>query len=102
VGPSDRKRYLAALESGHAGDFSGLVHLIQDAQARSLLDLLDQVGTAQDELKVLWSFARKSGFGANYLALRASQGELPALKERGRWRTSARALSLYKLHASRK
>lgn len=101
LGLSDRKQYLAALDAGHRGDLSTLIHLLEAAMGRSLLDLLDQVGTAHDELKVLWSFSPKSGFGAHYLALRASQGELPAVKERGRWRSSARALSLYRLHAAR-
>jgi len=102
LGPPDRKAYRAALEAGHGGDLSRLISLLQGAMARSLLDLLDQVGTESDELKVLWSFSAKSGFSGHYLALRAGQGELPAVKERGRWRTSARGLSLYKRHSSRK
>lgn len=102
LGPANRKEYLAALEAGHVGDLSKLIRLFEEAMGRSLLDLLDQVGTEQDELKVLWSFSAKSGFGAHYLALRAGQGELPAAKERGRWRTSARALSLYRQYASRR
>lgn len=99
--PGDRREYLAALESAHAGDAAPLVHLLQEAMSRSLLDLLDQVGLEQDELKVLWSFASKTGYSGNYLALRANQGALPALKERGRWRTSARAMSLYRQHTAR-
>jgi len=100
--PSDRREYLAALEAGNGGDLSALLHLLQEAMGRSLLDLLDQVGTEQDELKVLWTFAAKAGYSAHYLALRASQGELPAVKERGRWRTSARAMALYHDHAARR
>jgi Fic family protein len=99
--PGDRDEYLAALEGAQGGDQSALVHLLQEAMARSLLDLLDQVGTEQDELKALWSFGSKSGYSSNYLALRANQGELPAVKERGRWRTSARAMALYREHAAR-
>lgn len=99
--PGDRKEYLAALESAHGGDMGPLVRLLQKAMSRSLLDLLDQVGLEQDELKVLLSVASKTGYSENYLALRASQGALPALKERGRWRTSARAMSLYRQYTAR-
>ncbi len=99
--PGDRKEYLAALEAGRAGDPSKLVHLLQEAMGRSLLDLLDQVGTVHDELKAVWGFSPRSGYSGHYLALRANQGELPAVKERGRWRTTARALALYRQHASR-
>lgn len=102
LGPAERKRYLAALEAGNRGDLSGLAKLLEEAMGRSLLDLLDQVGTGDDELRALGSFSAKSGYGPHYLALRAGQGELPALKEKGRWRTSARGLSLYREHISRK
>jgi len=93
--PPDRNRYLDALERGHAGDLSALKDLLRVAMGRSLLDLLDQVGTKVDELKPLRRFAAKGGYGAKYLALRAGQGQLPALKVGGDWRTSARALSVY-------
>lgn len=102
LGPPDRKVYLHALEAGNAGDLKPLQAVLRAAMAGSLLDLLDQVGTEQDELKRLASFASRSGFGAHYLALRAGQGELPALKLKGAWRTSARAMALYRQHKARR
>jgi Fic family protein len=101
LAPGDRKEYLAALQAGHSADFAPLIRILQTAMGRSLLDLLDQVGTEQDELKNLGSFASKSGYTAHYLALRAGQAELPAVKERGRWRSSSRAISFYRKHSGR-
>jgi Fic family protein len=100
--PGDRRAYLAAMAAGHDGDLSKLRALLTLAMGRSLLDLLDQVGTSDDELRGVWSFAPKSGYSAHYLALRALQGELPALKDGGRWRTSSRAMSLYRQHTARR
>src|SRR5436309_3201200 len=70
--------------------------VLRVAMGRSLLDLLDQVGTKDDELKPLRALAAKGPYGAKYLALRSNQGELPALKVRGDWRTSGRALRIYR------
>lgn len=100
--PPDRDAYLAALERGHAGDLGPMRAFLAQALGRTLLDLLDQVGTAQDELRPLASLAEGSPYDAKYLALRASQGALPALKDGRAWRSSARALSLYVRHAGRK
>jgi len=61
----------------------------------SLIDLLSQVGTAEDELKPLIELQEEVSYSAKYLALRAKQGELPALKARGEWRSSKRALGPY-------
>src|SRR5437016_14550089 len=51
--PPDRDRYLRALVRGHDGNLSDLEGFLVVAMARSLLDLLDQVGTREDELKPL-------------------------------------------------
>ena len=99
--PDDRGRYLDALEAGNRGDLGPLLALLRTNMARALIDLLDEVGTEQDELKRLGAFASKSGYGAHYLSLRAGQGELPAVKEKGRWQTSARAMALYQQHKAR-
>lgn len=95
VTPIDKSAYTAGLEAGHSGDLGPLTRFLQHAMARSLLDLLDQVGTREDELKPLLEFARGGPYDAKYLALRASQGALPAVKVGKAWRTSARSLSLY-------
>ena len=69
---------------------------LREVMGRSLLDLLDQLGTREDELKPLKAFERRGAYSAKYLALRANQGELPAIKEAGDWRTSARAHRIYR------
>lgn len=94
--PPDRDRYLECLVRGHEGDLSGLGALLRASMARSLLDLLDQVGTAKDELKPLRTLARASPYSAKYLGLRASQEALPAIKVAGDWHSSERALDRYR------
>ena len=94
--PPDRAAYLDALERGDPPDLEPLTEFLRVAMGRALLDLLDQVGTKLDELRPLRRFVAKGPYTAKYLSLRAGQGELPALKARGDWRTSARALSIYR------
>ena len=94
--PPDRDRYLRALERGHDGNLSDLEGFLVVAMARSLLDLLDQVGTREDELKPLNALSKHSPYSAKYLSLRASQEELPALKASGDWHSSERALQAYR------
>lgn len=93
--PADRSRYIRALESGHSGGLGELEALLKIAMARSLLDLLDQVGTKEDELKALGALKTRGDHSTKYLGLRASQGELPAIKTSGKWHTSDRAVRLY-------
>ncbi len=99
--PADRDRYLDGLVRGQSGDLGRLETLLRVSMGRSLLDLLDQVGTREDELKPLRTLARGSPYSAKYLGLRASQGELPAIKIAGDWRSSERALALYREHVGR-
>ncbi len=94
--PPDRLRYLRALDAGHGGDLAGLKAFLRAAMARSLLDLLDQVGTSEDELKPLRALAARGPYSAKYLGLRAGQEKLPAVKAAGDWTTSPRALRLYR------
>lgn len=94
--PPDRMRYLKVLDAGHGGDLAGFEEFLRVAMGRSLLDLLDQVGTAEDELKPLRMLAAQSPYSAKYLGLRASQERLPAVKAAGDWTTSVRALRLYR------
>ncbi|TET89141.1 MAG: Fic family protein [Methanomassiliicoccales archaeon] len=93
--PPDRSRYVHALESGHSGDLSELEAFLKIAAARSLLDLLDQVGTQEDELKPFGTLKVRGDHSTNYLGLRASQGELPAIKMSGKWHSSERGVRLY-------
>jgi Fic family protein len=99
--PPDRESYMSAMEKGHSSDLSDLVSLFKELMGRSILDLLDQVGTADDELRSLKNLAPKGPYSAHYLSLRAGQGQLPAIKVVGDWRTSARALRLYREFAGR-
>ncbi len=94
--PPDRNLYLKTLDRGHAGGLVDLVEFLRLVMGRSLLDLLDQVGTREDELRPLKKLARKSPYSAKYLGLRASQYRLPALKVSGDWHTSERALRMYR------
>ena len=94
--PPDRDRYLDCMNRGHSGDLSCLVDFVTELMARSTLDLLDQLGTAEDELRPLKEIEGESGHSAEYLRLRAGQGKLPALKVSGDWHTSRRAIRLYR------
>jgi len=94
--PPDRSRYLRSLNAGHSGDLTGLETFLRTAMGRSLLDLLNQVGTAEDELKPLRKMAARGPYSAKYLGLRAGQEKLPAIKIAGDWNTSPRALRLYR------
>jgi len=94
--PPDRESYMSAMEKGHSSDLSDLVSLLKVLMGRSILDLLDQVGTADDELRSLKNLAPKGPYSPHYLSLRAGQSQLPAIKVAGDWRTSARALRLYR------
>jgi Fic family protein len=96
--PDDLTVYIEALNAGHLGGRGPAAHegYLRLTMARSLLELLDQVGAPDDGLRSLRELAPRTGHSAKYLALRASQGELPAVKEAGEWRTSPRALALYR------
>lgn len=100
--PLDRKAYLSCLEAARTGDLSELEDFLRTTMARSLLDLLDQVGTKVDELRPLKAFAIKGPYSAQYLSLRAGQGILPAIMIKGDWHTSQRALQLYRGEIGRK
>jgi len=93
--PPDRGRYIDALDAAHDDGPSALDALLRELMARSLLDLLDQVGTKEDALRPLKAFEKAGPYSAKYLALRAGQGNLAAVKVSGDWHTSARALRLY-------
>lgn len=99
--PAHRDSYIQALESSHGPEKRALELLLESLMGASLVELLDAVGAKEDELKPLASLERRGEFDAKYLALRASQGALPAMKQAGEWRTSPRALRLYREHASR-
>ena len=94
--PMDREAYMDTFPGGHQGDHASLEELLRVLMARSLLLLLDDVGTDEDRLMDLSQLERDGPYTAKYLALRASQGHLPALKRGGQWWTSRRAVGLYR------
>lgn len=100
--PNDRDRYLECLVRGNAGHLEDLGAFLQACLGRSLLDLLDQVGTREDELKPLRILSRQSPYSAKYLGLRAAQERLPAVKVSGDWHSSERALLLYRGRVARR
>ncbi|MGA1820587.1 MAG: Fic family protein [Thermoplasmatota archaeon] len=93
--PNDRDGYIRALETGHEGDLGPMVSFIKRLMASSLLDLLDQVGTAEDELTGLKKASALAPYDAKYLSLRCGQGELPGVLSGHKWHTSRRAIELY-------
>lgn len=111
VTPEDREVYLDALEQGNRDNLAPLYDFLQAAMARSLLDLLDQVGDDGDRLRPLAEFAGYEWcpFDARYLALRCAHGALAGVRVtntsagpearrragRPRWLTSEVALRHY-------
>ncbi len=93
--PENCESYLEALERGNGGDMVPLTEFMQIIMGTSLLDLLSKVGTEDDELRSLIDLQKRGPYSAKYLALRAKQGELPALRSKGEWRSSERALDTY-------
>ena len=78
--PTDRRLHLK-------GANEGWLHVDFD---------LDGIGGESDKMLRVSELARDGPYTAKYLALRASQGQLPALKRGGRWWTSRRAVGLYR------
>jgi Fic family protein len=102
IAPFNRSGYLDALEKGNDGDLADLTEFLRIAMSQSLIDLLDQVGsTKDDELLTTTELGKKPPYSAKYLALRAKQGSLPALKRTRDWMTSRRALDLYLKYVGR-
>ena len=100
--PKDRDEYLDAMDSGNGGDLNPMESLIERLMASSILDLLDMVGTSEDELIDLNEASGIVPYGHTYLGLRCKQGEIPGVLSGHRWMTSERALKLYLDHKGRK
>ncbi len=102
--PEHRNAYLDGLNRADAeGNLSYLESLLTMLMGASLLDILDEVGTAEDELITIKEAAENSPYSAKYLALRCKQGMIPAVRQGGKkWLTSRRALDLYGKHSGRR
>lgn len=98
--PSNRKMYLKALDQAGSDEIGPLVDLFRQLMGASFVDLLDQVGTMEDELVSIHEI--ETDYTAQYLAMRCKQGALPAVKHKGRWMTSKRAVVLYGEHVAKK
>lgn len=96
ITPRQRDQYLNSLNMAAEGDLTYLENLLRILMGASLVDLLDQVGTSEDELISLKEVSRHSPYDMQYLALRCKQGEIPAIRTGGRWRTSLHAIKLYR------
>ena len=66
--------------------------------ARSLVFILDMVGSEDDKLLTLNEAKKASGtdYSTKYLALRIQQGDLPGIRLNSRWKTSPTAIDLYR------
>ena len=100
--PEDRDRYLFSLREGNHGDLNPLKNFVMDKMGASLVYMLSYVGTSEDELRSLVQLESTGPYSAKYLALRARQGELPAMMIKHGWRTSTRALNLYIMEIGRR
>ncbi len=100
--PKHRDEYIDSLNEYAGGNREPLVSFLLERMGGSLLDLLDQLGTAEDELISLKKASKISPYDEKYLALRCKQGEIPALKEGREWRTSKRTIELYREEVGRK
>ena len=96
--PHDRDSYLDALESAHRNGTDKLTEFLETNMARSLIFVLDMVGSEEDKLLTLNEAKKASGtdYSTKYLALRIKQGELPGIRLNNRWKTSPVAISLYR------
>jgi len=100
--PRHRNDYLDALNDAANGNLSLLEGLMKLLTGASLVDLLDQLGTSEDELMNLKKISKFVSYEPKYLALRCQQGIIPAVKTGGEWRTSRRVLKLYSMYVARK
>ncbi len=82
------------------GTFAPCTDCCSRLLARSLLDLLDQVGTEKDRLVTLRELEKRSGKSAKYLSLRVAQGELPAVRVGKGYQSSERAWELYEKYVA--
>ena len=96
--PQDRNSYLDALESAHRSGMDRLTEFLETTMARSLIFMLDMVGSEDDKLLTLNEAKKASGtdYSTKYLALRINQGELPGIRLNNGWKTSPVAISFYR------
>ncbi len=96
--PHDRKLYLDALEVAHYNGVNKLTEFLEIDMGKSLVFVLDMVGSEEDKLLTLNEAREASGtnYSSKYLALRIQQGELPGIRLNKTWKTSLAAINLYR------
>ena len=96
--PRDRKSYLDALEAAHYDGVNKLTEFLEINMGKSLIYVLDMVGSEEDKLLTLNEAREASGtnYSSKYLALRIKQGELPGIRLNKMWQTSLAAINLYR------
>ena len=96
--PRDRKSYLDALEAAHCNGVNKLTEFLEINMGKSLIYVLDMVGSEEDKLLTLNEAREASGtnYSSKYLALRIKQGELPGIRLNKTWQTSLAAINLYR------
>jgi hypothetical protein len=92
---SDREEYIGSLNRASGGDLQPLISLVKRLMESSLLDLLDAVGTDDDELLELKRISSEVPYSTKYLGLRCKQGEIPGVFFGNRCHTSKVGLNLY-------
>ncbi len=96
--PQHRRDYLNALESSGSKGTTELKDFLEINMARSMIFLLDKVGSEEDTLLPLNELRKTSGidYSSKYIALRITQGEIPGIRLNKEWKTSVAAINLYR------
>jgi Fic family protein len=97
-----RTRYIQALGTADAGNYTSLLGIIGLAVEQSL-DLYLQAceaAAAQEEYRTLAELAVQFSMDADYLGLLARQGRLDAIKRSSRWYATAEAVQRYQTEAA--
>ncbi|MGA1821987.1 MAG: Fic family protein [Thermoplasmatota archaeon] len=100
--PNDRDNYISSFDNGARGVLDPMTDLFRRLMGSSLVDLLDGVGTSDDELIDLKTASELVPYDPKYLGLRCKSGVLPGVLSGHRWKTSRRALDLYMKDIGRK
>ena len=96
--PQHRRDYLNALERSGSEGTAELKAFLETNMARSMIFLLDKVGSEEDTLQSLNELRKTSGidYSSKYIALRITQGEIPGIRLNREWKTSVAAINLYR------
>lgn len=96
-----RMRYIQALDVANTGNYRSLANMIGQA-VEAGLDLYleacsDATALSEDPYQPLSTLAQSSGYSVDYLGWLVRQGRLEAIKRRGRWYSTPKAIQSYKI-----